>query len=384
MEIEDFKKLLGAEKETEHLEFKEAKTSFNFDNGSHSLCGYFVALANEGGGKIILGIKDKCPREVIGTTAFEDVAKLKKNLLDKFSRRVNIEEFFWENKRVLIIHIPSRPIGEWLTFEGRALMRIGESIENMSMDRQKEIINEIFEDYSAKIIDDAEINDLSAEAIKELRSLLIQSERVEKDIRSFSDEQLLIDLGLIQKKKITLAALVLLGKEHSLKKYLSHAEIRFGYKVDEYEISNNDTKIFSEGYLLSYNKLWDKIDSRNLTLRIPHGLKLLERKAFEEETLREAINNAIIHRDYSKTGTILIIQTPRSFEITSPGGLLKGVTIENMIDETKTRNKLIADVLFKCDFVEQFGNGVNLMIRISFHLERISQIIKKPQITKLY
>lgn len=242
-------------------------------------------------------------------------------------------------------------------------MRIGESLENMSMDRQKEILNEIFEDYSAKIIDGAEMSDLSPEAIKELRNLLIQSERVEKDINFFSDEQLLVDLGLIRKSKITIAALVLLGKENSLKKYLSHAEVRFGYKVNDSAIRNDDTKIFSEGYLLFYNNLWDKIDSRNLTLRLPYGLKLLEKKAFDEETLREAINNAIIHRDYSRTGTILIIQTTKSFEITSPGGLLEGITIENMADETRARNKLIADVLFKCDFVEQFGNGVNLMIQ---------------------
>ena len=255
MENETFRELLNADKETEHLEFKEARDTFNFTTGSHSLCGYFVALANEGGGRIILGVKDRPPRVVSGTSAFKDLGKLKKALLDKFSRRVNIEEFFWENNRVLIINVPSRPIGEWLTFEGRALMRVDESLENMSADRQREIINEAFQDYSSKVIEDAIMSDLAPEAIKELRSLLIQSERVEKDIDTFRDEQLLIDLGLIQNNKITLAALILLGKEHSLKKYLSHAEIRFGYKIDDSEISNNDTKIFSEGYLLSYNKL---------------------------------------------------------------------------------------------------------------------------------
>lgn len=98
MEERVFEKLLGAKKETEHLEFKEAKTTFNFETGSHSLCGYFVALANEGGGRIILGVQDEFPRNVGGTSAFKDVAKLKKDLLDKFSRRVNIEEFFGKIK----------------------------------------------------------------------------------------------------------------------------------------------------------------------------------------------------------------------------------------------------------------------------------------------
>jgi len=361
MDKNTFEKLLRANKESEHLEFKEAKTSFNLIKGSHSLCGYFVAIANEKGGRIIFGVKDELPRKVSGTSI--EIEKLKKVLLNKFSRRVNIEEFFYKGKRAIIINVPSRPIGDWLVHEGKALMRIGESLQNMTQDMQKEIVNEAFSDYSSKIIKGAKITDLSSKAIGELRILLTNSVRVDKNIMSFNNEQLLVDLGLIRQKKITLAALVLLGEENSLKRFLPHAEIRFGYRVDESEIRNDDTKIFSEGYLLFYNKLWNKIDSRNLTLRIVHGFQLLEKKAFEEETLREAINNSIIHRDYSKQGTILMMQTPKSFEVTSPGGLLSGITIENMIDETKTRNKLIADILFKCEFVEQFGNGVNLMVK---------------------
>ena len=50
-------------KEDENLEFKEAKDQYNFENGSKSICGYIVAIANEGGGKLILGVNDKNPRE---------------------------------------------------------------------------------------------------------------------------------------------------------------------------------------------------------------------------------------------------------------------------------------------------------------------------------
>lgn len=362
MDNESFEKLLNSNKETEHLEFKEARNSYNFEKGIHSLCGYFVALANEKGGKMILGVSDKFPRKVVGTSAFNNVGKLKKSLFDKFNYKIEIEEFYYNDSRILIIYVPSRPIGRWLEFEGRALMRIGDSLVNMSSDQQRKIINEEYEDYSSKIIEGASLLDLSIDAINELRKLLRQSNRVDKDISLFNDKQLLIDLRLIKNTKITLAALVLLGKEGSLKKFLPNVEIRFGYRISEQEIRNQDSKIYSEGYLIFYDEIWEKIDSRNLSLHIPEGLRLLEKKAFNEETIREAINNAIIHRDYSQPGTILIIQTQDKIEITSPGGLLEGITIENMIDETETRNKLIADVLYKCGFVEQFGNGVNLMV----------------------
>lgn len=62
-------------------------------------------------------------------------------------------------------------------------------------------------------------------------------------------------------------------------------------------------------------------------------------------------------------GSIIITQSLKEIELDSPGGLLEGITIKNIADETKVRNKLLAEVLSKCDFVESFGNGVDLMIQ---------------------
>ena len=56
---EAFQILLDADTETEHIEFKLAEKSFSFESGRRSLCGYSVALANEGGGRLILGVTDK-------------------------------------------------------------------------------------------------------------------------------------------------------------------------------------------------------------------------------------------------------------------------------------------------------------------------------------
>ena len=60
-------------KEDEHLEFKEAKKNFHFE----TLVKYCVALANEGGGRMILGVTDILPREVVGTQIFPDLEKTK-------------------------------------------------------------------------------------------------------------------------------------------------------------------------------------------------------------------------------------------------------------------------------------------------------------------
>jgi len=328
------------------------------------LCAYLIALANEGGGKIVLGVTNKKPRKVVGTNAFLDLIKIKEKIFNKIHRRVDIEEIDYDGKRVLIFYIFSRPIGEALEFNGRRLMRSGGNLVPMSSEKLKEVINEPIMDYSSKIVEGTSLeNDLLDKAIKELRKLLKQSGRVDRNINSLSDKQLLIDLNLISDKGVSLASLILLGKQQSIKKHLPFSEIRFGYKLNEETIRNEDVAIYDECYLLYYNKIWEKINSRNLSLSVPEGLLLLEKKAFDEETIREAINNAIIHRDYSEGEAIIIIQTRKNFNIDSPGGLPEGITIENMVDRTKPRNKLIADVLFKCGFVEQFGNGVDLMIK---------------------
>lgn len=218
-------------------------------------------------------------------------------------------------------------------------------------------------DYSSTTLSDYKVSDLSPTALLELRKMLIDSERYDADITNLSDEQLLKDLLLIQGGKLTIASVILLGTESTLSKALPYAEFRFGYKLDQNEIRNQDTMIYKGGYLLYYNSIWEKIQARNLTISIPLGMRVVDRRAFDEQSIREALNNAIIHRDYLISESTFVMQYPTKIIIKSPGGFPEGITIENIIDESKPRNKLLADILFKCELVEQFGNGVNLMYR---------------------
>ena len=78
-------------KEKENLEFKEGKNQYDF----HKMMKYCCALANERGGYFILGVTDKFPRIVVGTAAFKNFNDIKKNLLDAFHLRFEIEEFFY-------------------------------------------------------------------------------------------------------------------------------------------------------------------------------------------------------------------------------------------------------------------------------------------------
>jgi len=130
-------------RENEHLEFKEAKNQFNFE----SLLAYCVAIANEGGGVLLLGIANHPPRAVVGTRAFPDPSKTTKGVLDKLHFRVNIEEVQHPDGRVLVFHIPPRPTGHPRDLDGTYYMRSGESLVPMTPDQ----LNRIFDEGKDKL-----------------------------------------------------------------------------------------------------------------------------------------------------------------------------------------------------------------------------------------
>jgi len=74
-------------RENEHLEFKEAKRHFDFEE----LVKYCVALANEGGGRIILGVTDSLPHRVAGSQAFADLERTKAGLIERLRLRVEVD-----------------------------------------------------------------------------------------------------------------------------------------------------------------------------------------------------------------------------------------------------------------------------------------------------
>jgi ATP-dependent DNA helicase RecG len=147
---------------TEHqtLEFKDAKASFAFDK----LNAYCVAIANEGGGHLILGISDAPPRIVVGSHAFPDLVETADRLFRAVGFRVEVEEVAHPNGRVVVFQIPSRPLGTAYHLEGKYLMRSGQSLAPMSEDRLRAIFAEGAPDW----LEDPALRGLDAQAVIDL------------------------------------------------------------------------------------------------------------------------------------------------------------------------------------------------------------------------
>ena len=142
--------------EDEHLEFKEAKNDYSFDK----LVEYCAAVANEGGGTIILGVTDRKPRVVVGCRAFHEPARTVNGLVDRLRLKVDCEEVQHPYGRVLLFHVPSRPLGMAVEVNGAYLMRAGETLRPMTQDQLRRILLEAGPDYSAEICKDATLADL--------------------------------------------------------------------------------------------------------------------------------------------------------------------------------------------------------------------------------
>jgi ATP-dependent DNA helicase RecG len=128
----------AATSEHQRLEFKEAKNQFD----TRKLQKYCVALANEGGGQLLLGIEDKPPRKIVGSAAFPDLVDTSAKLFQWLGFRVDIEAVQHPDGRVVVFHIPSRPRGTVYDCEGAYLMRAGEELVPMSEDRLRAIFAE--------------------------------------------------------------------------------------------------------------------------------------------------------------------------------------------------------------------------------------------------
>ena len=137
-ELQQINVWLNTPTETQNLEFKQAKTQFD----NKKLYRYCIALANEGGGTLILGVTDTPPRAVVGTAAFNDTVEMASKIFKNIGFRVDIEEVIHPDGRVLVFHIPSRPVGTAYHHEGAYLMRSGEELVPMSEDQLRKIFAE--------------------------------------------------------------------------------------------------------------------------------------------------------------------------------------------------------------------------------------------------
>lgn len=322
-----------------------------------------AAFATAQGGRVYVGVSDKgqVAGVQIGKGTLEDLAnKIGQNTVPKLVPSIKTQEH--AGKTVIVVDVAensSKPV----TAFGRALRRSGKTNQVLSA-------TEIAELYLATrgvtwdqtVRQDATLDDIDAGKVQKFLARAKAERRWEINPQT-SVEQALRQLNLMQNGQLTVAALLLFGKESQ--RFLVQAKVRCARFKGDDEVEFIDLKVI-EGDVIGQVEEAMAFVRRNTSMaaKIEGKLERSERWEYPLDAVREAVTNAICHRDYADSSNTQVRIFDHSLVVSNPGGLPSGLTVEDLRNphESKPRNKLVADAFFLIKYIEQFGTGTRRMI----------------------
>jgi len=320
-----------------------------------------VALTNTYGGHVIIGINDK--GRVKGVKLGKETLKdwyneITQNIEPKINFR--IEKVKVKDKYVVVLDVPEAPIKP-ISYRGRCYKRVRNSNKIMLPSE----IAELHNFYTGKSWDalecEASVRDLEKKKVEEYVKLANSTGR-----RKFKEDWLTVlkKLSLV-KKKATWAVVLLFGKEPQ--RFLLSSAVHCGkFKHDKTVILDD---LMVETDLINAVDEVMKFITRHISVRYEFEGKPRRKEIWEYplEALREAVINAIVHRDYRIPANIQLEIYDDRIEIWSPGKLPPGITVEDLYKkehQSVVRNQLIAQVFYDIGFIERYGSGTTKIIEL--------------------
>ena len=360
--IQGIDRIISAPREHERLEFKEAKHQFDIA----TLYKYCVALGNEGGGTLILGVSDTPPRKVIGTSAFLSTEKIKNQIFSKLRIRVEVEEVRHPDGRVLVFSVPSRPAGTAFSCEGTYLMRMGGSLVPMSEDALRRIFAEGKPDFLLRhALSDASSEDVVT--LLDIQSFFDLMQRpypttLDGVLTRFAEERLLVPGEGIW--HITNLGALLFAKD--LRQFGDLR--RKAPRVIVYKESNKLETVREQtgikGYAVGFDGLIDYINSQLPANEVIGQAFRTEARMYPEIAIRELAANALVHQDIEDFSSFVMIEIYCDrIEISNPGTPL--IPTDRFIDEYKSRNERLTDLMRRFRICEEKSSGIDKVIALA-------------------
>jgi predicted HTH transcriptional regulator len=346
--------------EGRRLEFKESLPT------SADIAKTIIAFANDAGGDLFIGIKDS-PREIVGLPE-DDLILLEEQISSIIFERCypviipNISFYTVDDKHIIRIQIfrgNSMPF--YLKEKGKlkgTYVRVGSS--NRLADEQ--IINELERQkrnisFDSELVYDRTIGEIDLNAFA-----IFFKEKTEEEL----DEAALIKLELFkefQDKRVPTNACILFSDD-KLRRELFHYA-----KIECARFKGTSTDVFIDQKTIDTNIALQPEQAYEFVLRHINkgaevkGVYTESRWEYPVKAIREAIRNAVVHRDYSLTGKdIKVAIYDDMVEITSPGKLLPSIDFNDLeARQSDIRNKVIAPVFKKLGIIDQWGNGLKLI-----------------------
>jgi len=335
------------------LEFKSQVGSFGAD-----IC----AFANTNGGVIIFGVKDD--GQLVGVQGHEeDISSVAEECEPPL--RPDVKQFQVNGKNVLVATIKQSM--NLHSLSGKVYRRVGSTNRPLSGSeilKEGQKLNKI--NFGKQACKEATLEDISKEKLEWfLRKA--NSERNRGIDSNLPVNEALNKLDLLKGDQLTNAAVLIFGKRPQ--KFFLQAEIRCA-RFKGRKIANEfiDMKVFqgtlSEQIDRAGHFVMQHIEKSAKT--IPGQVAREEKWEYPLEAVREAITNAVAHRDYFTTGNVQVRIFDDRLEVWNSGSLPEGMTIEDLKGKHKSRpqNPSLARLLFLIGYIEQWGSGTNKMIEL--------------------
>lgn len=354
------------ERETLEVEFKSDRDPLNDDDLVEAL----ICLANAQGGTLYLGVENdgsvtglhpSRPQQVIGLAAM--VANRTAPCLS-----VHVELLLRQELRIAAIAVPRSPEVIARTDGLVKRRRIGgngqpECVPFLPHEYPSRRADFRLIDMSAEPLADATLADFDPLQRERLRAVIANNPRSDKSLVGLSDEQLDGALSLTVtrngERKPTLLGLLLIGRTESLRLQVPTHEVLFQV-LDGTQVKVNEG---SRAALIEIVE-WLDLLSRgvNTEQEFNEGLFRIGIARVEVDALREAINNALVHRDYARRGPVRVCWQKSDLIISNPGGFVEGVNLANLLTtEPRPRNPALADAFKRLGLVDRTGRGVDMI-----------------------
>jgi ATP-dependent DNA helicase RecG len=329
--------------ESQNVEFKS--------NWRDEYLKVICAFANADGGKLIIGIDDK--GKPIG---IENAKKLLENVPNKIKDILGIiPKVITESKKgkdTLIIEV--KPSYAPISYHGRYFVRSGSTIQELKgKELTRFLISKSDRDWDEHVEEKGSIDDIDIKTVERFKEIAIK--RLPFVTEEKDNLKLLQKLNLVENGKLKRAAILLFGKNP--KRFYTSAFIKVGKFLTDADIVASDDV---EGNLFKQvEKAIELLRAKYLISEIRfEGIYRKEELEYPEEALREAIINAVIHRDYIGAHTQLKIY-PDKLILWNEGMLPNDIKIADLKKShpSRPRNELLADVFFKAGLIETWGRG---------------------------
>ena len=332
-------------------------------------CEYACCFANGAGGVVVFGVADKVRgrKQAIHGAKGYDLDAFRYGIFN--GTRPGIEALVEEiavpegTGKILVMRVPEGAHKPYGTTAGLYKQRVGKNC--MALDPvvfQRAQISSAAVDWSGAPAIGLGLQDLDPLQIERARQIL-RSKAPSSGLLELSETEFLQGLEAVRDGRVTHAGMLLFARREVLARYCPQAQFHYVFHDSETTVARNDIDRMP---LLEVVERMEHVfvGPLNPEREIELGLFKLRIPQFPVEGVREAVLNALTHRDYQNPGEILLRHSAKELVVTSPGGFVDGITPDNILrHEAVPRNRTLANALVKLRLVESSGIGRKRIFR---------------------